>query len=111
MNQRAGGFGVREADGKPDSHAADGAEDGGEDEKEFRVDGQLCEPGVAQRACGHAHGFALGKRQIKAAAHGKLRNHDVEDGDDADHPARAENWNVPEWIVHFFFLTESSNNR
>jgi hypothetical protein len=24
----------------------------------------------------------------------------VEDGDDADHPARAENWNVPEWIVH-----------
>jgi hypothetical protein len=39
---------------------------------------------------GHAHGFALGHGQIEAAAHGKLRDHDMEDGDDADHPARAE---------------------
>jgi hypothetical protein len=25
----------------------------------------------------------------------------VEDGDDADHPARAENWNVPKGVIHF----------
>jgi len=100
MNQRAGGLWIGKADGEPDADARDGAEDGGENQKKLRVAGQLPEPGVAQRALSHAHGLALGHGQIEAAAHGELRDHDVEDGDDADHPARAENWDVPEWIVH-----------
>src|ERR1035438_111272 len=37
---------------------------------------------------------------VETAADGELRDHDVEDGDNADHPARAEIWNFPEWIVH-----------
>ena len=88
--------GLREADGEPDAHAGDGAEDAGEDEEELGVADQLGEPVGAS----FAQGLALGQRQIEAAAHGKLRDHDVEDGDDADHPARAEIRNVPEWIVH-----------
>ena len=108
MNERAGGFGMSEADGEPDAHAADGAEDGGEDEEELGVTVQLMKPVGAELAFRHAHGLALGHRKIKPAADGKLRDHDVEDGDDADHPARAENGNVPEWIVHGFSETVDS---
>ena len=96
VNQRAGGLRVREADGKPDAHAGDGAEDAGKDEEELRVADQLFQPVGAALA----QSLAFGQRQVEAAAHGELRNHDVEDGDDADHPARAEIWNVPKRIVH-----------
>ena len=100
VNQRAGGLGMGEADGKPDAHAGDGAEDAGKDEEELGVAGQLFQPCGAEFGVGDAHGLALGHGQIEAAAHGELRDHDVEDCDDADHPARAENWNFPKWIVH-----------
>ena len=65
MNERAGGLGMREADGKPDAHAGDGAEDAGEDEEEFRVADQLLEPSGAEYGIGHAHGLALGHGQIE----------------------------------------------
>ncbi len=96
VNQRAGGLRVGESDGEPDAHAGDCAEDAGEDEEELRVADKFLEPVGAA----FAQGLALGQRQIKPAAHRELRDHDVEDGDDADHPARAEIRNVPEWIVH-----------
>ena len=87
VNEGAGGFGMCEADGEPDAHAGDGAEDSGEDEEEFGVAGKLLEPGIARSFVGHAHRFAFGHREIEAAANGELRDHDVEDGDDADDPA------------------------
>ncbi len=89
-----------EADSEPDADAGDGAEDAGKQKEELGVVDQLLEPLGAHDGIGHALGLALGHGQIETAAHGKLRNHDVEDGDEADHPARAEMWNVPEWIVH-----------
>ena len=87
VNQRAGGLGMREADGEPDAHAGDGAEDSREDEEEFGVAGKLFEPGIGGLFVRHAHRFAFGHREIEAAAHGELRDHDVKDGDDADDPA------------------------
>jgi hypothetical protein len=102
VDERAGGFRMGEADGEPDAYAGDGAEDAGEDEEELGVTDQLIEPLIAELALGHLHCLALGHGQIEATANGELRNHDVEDGDDADHPARAEIRNVPEWIVHRF---------
>src|ERR1039457_187406 len=91
---------MSEADGEPDADAGDGAKDSGEEQKEFGVLDELLEPLGADLFVGHAHGLALGDGEIESAAHGKLRDHDVEDGDDANHPARAEMWNVPKWIVH-----------
>ena len=114
MNQRAGGLRVRQADGEPDAHAADRAEDAGEDQEELGVAGQLLEPRGAQLALRHAQGLALGHGQIESAAHGKLRDHDVEDGDDADHPARAEISECPRMDSSLFLLsplTESSSSR
>ena len=102
VNQRAGGFRMREADGEPDADAGDGAEDAGENEEELRVADQLLQPGGAQCGIGHAHRLALGHGQIEAATHGELRDHDVIDGDDADDPAGAEMRNVPEGIVHCY---------
>ena len=101
VNQRAGGLGMGKADGEPDADAGDGTEDSGEDEEKLRVADQLREPCGAGFGVGHAHCLALGQRQIESAADGEERNHHMEDGDDADHPARAEIGNVPEWIVHF----------
>jgi hypothetical protein len=109
MNQRAGGLGMRESDSEPDADAADGAEDGGEDEEKLREAGQLVEPVGAELACRHLHGFALGHGQIEAAADGEQRDHHMKDGDDADHPAGAEVRDVPKRIIHGF--TESSNSR
>jgi hypothetical protein len=100
VNERAGGFRMSEADGEPDANAGDGAEDGGQDEKKLGVPGQLREPGGAHDGIGHAHGFALGDGEIEAAADSELRNHHVEDGDEADHPAGTEIGDVPKWIVH-----------
>jgi hypothetical protein len=100
VNQGAGGLWMSEANGEPDAYAGDSAENAGEDEKEFGIADQLLEPlGTYLLVC-HAQGLALGHGQIEASADGELRNHDMEDGDDADHPARAEIGNIPEWIVH-----------
>jgi len=80
---------MREPDGKPDAHAGDGAEDRGKNEEKLGMAGQLLQPCVAEFGVGHAHCLALGHGQIKAAANGELRDHDMEDCDNADHPARA----------------------
>jgi hypothetical protein len=96
VDQRAGRFGMGEADGEPDPHSGDGAKDARQHKKELRIANQLLQPVVAA----FAQGLALGQRQIKAAAHCELRDHDVKDGDDADHPARPEIRNVPKRIVH-----------
>src|ERR1035438_4702777 len=58
MNHRAGGLGMREADGEPDADAADGAENGGEDEEKLREAGQLFEPVRAELSFRHLHGLA-----------------------------------------------------
>jgi hypothetical protein len=60
VDERTGGFRMGEADGEPDADAANGAEDGGEDEEELGMADQLIEPVGAQLALRHAHGFALG---------------------------------------------------
>jgi len=47
-----------------------------------------------------AEGFALGHREEDTSANGELGDHDVEDGDDGDDCAAAEDGYFPEWIVH-----------
>ena len=96
VDQRAGGFGMV----RPMANQMPTPEMVPKTPVRMRKNLEWPTSSASQSLRAFAQSLALGQRQIESAAHGKLRDHDVEDGDDADHPARAEIRNVPKRIVH-----------
>ena len=95
MDQVARSRGADQADGEPDAYPADGAEDHGNQHKEFGV---LFKP--AEEGCVvFAPGPVLGDHQKEPASDGEMRDKYVKDGDDGDEQTGAK-CHIPNRIVH-----------
>jgi len=84
-----------EANGEPDPHTCDGAEDQGHQQKKATVTsykGQLLVVPVAT-------GMYFRDHQPQTTSNGKVRDEDVQDGHDGDqHTATGRQ--LPNWVVH-----------
>ena len=87
---------MHEPDGPPDAHAADRTEDESHQYEEERVFLDVAQ----QLAVVVAVGAAFSEHEEEAPADGKVRNEDVQDGDDADQDTAADHGWVPDREIH-----------
>src|SRR5262249_60456143 len=84
------------SDGEPDGHAGGRPVDSGEHEEKIRMSLQVPEPVGPP----FAPRLPLRDRQVNPAANREMRNQDVDDRDDADHPPAADYRHVPHGPIH-----------
>jgi len=96
VNQDRGGPGIEQGNGEPDADTGHGPGDHGHQQEKFGMPADIFNNGRVVFAVS----FELSQDQEEAAADSKMGDVDVEDGDQGDQQAAAEDIKVPDRIIH-----------